>query len=105
VPKVVVLERIQWLESEARGDLFDSETLVRIYVFRHRPPRMHKVGWTGKRSSAAMCLCWFVFERDHAGPPTLHWLRLPRPGHRANSAGQPDAPTSPLPYNQENHHG
>jgi hypothetical protein len=75
VPKVIVLERIQWLESEERAELFDLGMLARIWVFRDRVPRMHKVGWTGKRSSPAMCLAWFVFEVDHRGPPTLHWCR------------------------------
>jgi hypothetical protein len=75
VPKVVVLERIQWLESQGRADLFDSGTLARVHVFRSRVPRMHRVGWIGKPSSPAMCLAWFVFERDHRGPPALRWIR------------------------------
>jgi hypothetical protein len=75
VPKVIILERIQFLESEQRADLFDSGMLSRIWVFRDRVPRMHMVGWAGNRSSAAMCLAWFVFEVGHRGPPTLHWCR------------------------------
>jgi hypothetical protein len=75
VPKVVVLERIQFLESEARAALFDAGKLARIRVFRNRVPRMHRAGWTGKRASAAMTLAWFAFDRDHDGPPTLDWIR------------------------------
>jgi hypothetical protein len=75
VPKVVVLERIQFLESEERAGLFDSGTLARLHVFRNRVPRMNREGWTGKTASPAMCLAWFVFEGDHPGPPTLHWIR------------------------------
>ena len=78
-PKVVILERIQFLESESRTDLFDAGKLVRIWVFRDRVPRMHRANWTGKRASAAMMLAWFVFDRDHdGGPPTLGWIRCRR---------------------------
>jgi hypothetical protein len=75
VPKVIVLERIQWLESEERADLFDSGTLARVHVFRNRVPRMHKIDWAGKRSSPVMCLAWYTFEANHKGPPSLHWIR------------------------------
>ena len=74
VPKVLVLERIQFLEAQERADLFKSEKLARVHVFRNRVPRMHKVDWKGKRAAASMCLAWFVFESDHAGAPTLHWV-------------------------------
>jgi hypothetical protein len=90
VPKVIVLERIQFLETEERAELFDSGMLAKVWVFRHRVPRMHKVGWTGKRSSPAMCLAWFVFERDHLGAPMLDWLRLPQKSKKPDAA-----PTAP----------
>jgi hypothetical protein len=75
VPKVVVLERIQFLESETRAALFDAGKLARVWVFRKRLPRMHRSDWAGKRASAAMVLAWFVFDRDHDGPPALDWIR------------------------------
>jgi hypothetical protein len=75
VPKVVVLERIQFLESETRAALFDAGKLARIWVFRNRVPRMHRQDWRGKRASPAMTLAWFVFDRDHDGRPTLDWIR------------------------------
>jgi hypothetical protein len=76
VPKVVVLERIQFLESEARAELFDAGKLARVFVFRNRVPRMHQEGWDGKRASPAMVLAWFVFDREHDGSrPTLDWIR------------------------------
>jgi hypothetical protein len=76
VPKVVVLERIQFLESEARAGLFDAGKLARIFAFRNRVARMHLQGWNGKRASPSMMLAWFVFERAHAGAkPTIHWIR------------------------------
>jgi hypothetical protein len=78
VPKFIVLERVQWLETRKRAELFESCGLTRVFAFSDRVPRMHQVGWTGKRSSASMCLAWFVFERGHTGAPTIHFLRLPK---------------------------
>ena len=74
VRRVIVLERIQFLESQTRGALFDAGKLARVHVFRRRLPRMHRADWTGKRASGAMALCWFVFDNDHRGPPTLDWI-------------------------------
>jgi hypothetical protein len=67
VPKVVILERIQFLESDERTDIIDGGRLARVLVFADRVPRMHRQDWTGKRSAAAMCLAWFAFERGHQG--------------------------------------
>jgi hypothetical protein len=77
VPLVIVLERIQFLES--RVELWAAGKLARIHFFQNRLPRMHKAGWTGKRTSAGMSLAWFVFLRDHDGSaPRLDWLRWRR---------------------------
>jgi hypothetical protein len=76
VPKVAILERVQFLESEARAALFDAGMLARVHIFRDRVPRMHREDWDGKRAAPAMVLCWFVFDRDHDGAkPTLDWIR------------------------------
>jgi hypothetical protein len=75
VPKVVILERIQFLESEGRSDIIDGGKLARVLVFANRVPRMHKAGWIGNRSSPAMCLGWFVFERGHHGPALIERIR------------------------------
>jgi hypothetical protein len=76
VSKVVVLERLQFLESESRAALFDSGTLARVWIFRNRVPRMHKDGWTGRRAAPAMALAWFIFDGHHNGSaPALGWIR------------------------------
>jgi hypothetical protein len=75
VPKVVVLERIQFLESEDRADIIEGGDLARVLVFADRVPRMHRQGWNGKRSSPAMCLAWFVFERGYSLQPVLKRIR------------------------------
>lgn len=88
VPKVVILERIQFLESENRTDVIEGGDLARVLVSADRVPRMHKAGWNGKRSSPAMCLAWFVFERGYLMQPVLKRIRCwPRrcAAHRAAS--------------------
>jgi hypothetical protein len=78
VPLVIVLERIQFLES--RVELWAAGKLARIHFFQNRVPRMHRADWTGKRASAGMSLAWFVFKRDHDGSaPRLDWIRWRRP--------------------------
>jgi hypothetical protein len=77
VPLVIVLERIQFLES--RVDFWAAGKLSRIHFFQNRVPRMHRANWTGKRASAGMSLAWFVFSRNHDGsPPQLNWIRWRR---------------------------
>jgi hypothetical protein len=68
VPKVVMLLRLAFLESERRRPIIDTGDLARVYVFRNRLPMMHREGWTGPRASSAVCFAWFVWERGHAGP-------------------------------------
>src|SRR5262249_32693263 len=71
VAKVVMLLRLQFLESERRGPILDTGRLARVYVFRNRLPRMHRDGWNGPKATSRLAFAWFVFERDHTGPATL----------------------------------
>ena len=75
VPKVLLLERIEFLESEDRTDVIEGGGLARVLVFADRVRRMHKAGWNGKRSLPAMCLAWFVFERGYPLQPVLKRIR------------------------------
>jgi hypothetical protein len=74
VPYVALLLRIQFLESTKRTDVLEHSGLARVWVFRNRLPRMHRHNWDGPRSTQAQAFCWFVWERDHQGPATLHRL-------------------------------
>lgn len=73
-PKVVMLCRLAFLESERRRKILDGGNLARVHVFRKRLPMMHRHGWEGKKGNAAMAFAWFVWERDHCGPTELHRL-------------------------------
>jgi hypothetical protein len=69
-PRVVMLLRLLFLESEGRSDILDDGRLARVYLFRERI-QTHRDGWEGPRSSNPMALAWFAWERDHRGPIEL----------------------------------
>lgn len=71
-PKVAMLMRLAFLESEARRDVLEQAGLARVHVFRNRLPMMHRDGWAGPRASSAIAFAWFVWERGHQGPPMLN---------------------------------
>jgi hypothetical protein len=45
VPRVAMLLRLGFLESERRTEILESRALARVHVFRNRLPRMHRAGW------------------------------------------------------------
>jgi hypothetical protein len=71
VPKVVMLLRLAFLESERRRMILDRGDLARVYVFRNRLPMMHRDGWTGPKVSNPTAFAWFVWDRTHSGPTEL----------------------------------
>lgn len=71
VPKVCMLLRLAFLESERRSAILDGGLLARVYVFKRRLPMMHRAGWKGPRASSAMPFAWFVWEHGHTGPAQL----------------------------------
>jgi hypothetical protein len=87
-PKVILLLRLSFLESgtersaagRARLFVLDGGYLARVHVFRNRLPAMHRDGWTGNRVSNPTPFAWFVWDRDHQGPPVLSrisWTATP----------------------------
>lgn len=83
-PRVVMLLRLAFIESERRRGLLDSGHLARLHVFRNRLPMMHRAGrgtQVAKTNSSAMAFAWFVWDRAHTGPTELHRISwLPTPG-------------------------
>lgn len=71
-PKVYMLLRLGFLESERRRAILESGDFARVHIFRNRLPLMHRAGWTGPRASSGMAFGWFVWDADHQGPATLH---------------------------------
>jgi hypothetical protein len=70
-PRVIMLARLAFLESERRTSILEKRGLARVHVFRNRLPMMHRDSWTGPRASNAVAFGWFVWERDHRGPTTI----------------------------------
>jgi len=79
-PRVIMLARLAFLESERRTNILERRGLARVHVFRNRVPMMHRDGWTDPRASSAMAFAWFVWSGDHTGPTVIDrisWERAP----------------------------
>lgn len=70
-PKVYMLLRLAFLESEKRRPILDGGQLARVLPFRNRLPMMHRDGWDGNKSSSAVAFAWFVWDRNHSGDATI----------------------------------
>lgn len=74
-PRVIMLLRLAFLESQKRTPILDSGHLARVHVFRKRLPMMHRHGWDGPtNSNSGMAFAWFIWDRNHKGPTELHRL-------------------------------
>jgi hypothetical protein len=74
-PKVCMLLRLAFLESDRRSGILDNSCLARVYPFIDRLPRMHREGWEGPKCSSAVPFAWFVWDRSHHGVAQLRRLR------------------------------
>jgi hypothetical protein len=70
-PRVIMLARLAFLESECRARILDTGTLAAVHVFKRRLPFMHRENWTGPRASSAIPYAWFSWDRNHVGPATV----------------------------------
>lgn len=83
IPKVAMLLRLGFIESERRSPILDGGLLARVHVFRNRLPMMHRAGrgtQAAKTNSSAMAFAWYVWELGHKGPTEIRrisWKPLP----------------------------
>jgi hypothetical protein len=70
-PRVYMLLRLAFLESERRSTILECGWLRRVHVFRKRLPMMHRAGWNGPRASSAVAFAWFCWDRDSRGPTVV----------------------------------
>ncbi len=75
IPKVVMLLRLQFLESERRSCILDTGIFARFFPFSNRLPMMHRAGWEGPKTTSAMSFAWFVWDAEHRGPTELRASR------------------------------
>ena len=78
-PRVVMLLRLAFLESDRRCGILEDRGLARIHVFRKRLPMMHRAGWEGRKASSGMAFAWFVWNREHRGPATINRISWSAP--------------------------
>jgi hypothetical protein len=79
IPKVIMLLRLAFMESERRTPILDNGLLARVHVFRKRLPMMHRAGWEGRKANSGMAFAWFVWDLAHRGPTELHRLSWEAP--------------------------
>lgn len=79
-PRVIMLLRLAFLESERRSRILDTGNLVRVLAFRKRLPMMHRAGWEGRKANSGMAFAWFIFMRDYHGPIELRRISWEREG-------------------------
>ncbi len=70
-PRVVMLLRLAFLESDRRSGILEDRGLARVHVFRRRLPMMHRDNWQGRKANSGMAFAWFVWDRSYAGPTTI----------------------------------
>jgi len=78
--KVALLNRIAWLESDRRREMFTSTPLSRVWVFSKRLPMMHRHGWEGRRTTSMIGFAWFVWDHRYEGR-TSPGCGAPEPPH------------------------
>lgn len=97
-PRVVLLLRLAFYESERRTPILEGRGLARVRVFRGRLPMMHRDGWEGRKANSGMAFAWFVWDRAHIGPPVLNrmdWTTSQGPLRRRAPASLRKAPSAP----------
>jgi hypothetical protein len=70
-PRVIMLLRLAFLESERRCSILEGRGLARVHVFRKRLPMMHRDQWAGRKANSGMAFAWMVWERGYRGPTTI----------------------------------
>jgi hypothetical protein len=86
-PRVIMLLRLAFLESDRRTPILDNGHLARVHLFRKRLPMMHRAGWEGRKSNSGMAFAWFVWDRSYRGPIEVH---------RLSWVGKPEQPAKYL---------
>jgi hypothetical protein len=70
-PRVIMLLRLAFYESERRSTILEQCGLARIHAFSKRLPMMHRAGWEGRKANSGMAFAWFVWDRQHTGPTQI----------------------------------
>lgn len=80
--KTAMLLRLNALEGgERKRELFDKYPPAKIYYFSYRLPfdrgklpDIPEGKDPRKCGGGPMAFCWIIWDKDHVGPPTSHWI-------------------------------
>ena len=72
--KVILLLRIQFLESQQRYKLFEKHPPKEVYVHSSRIGIYKNNDKEKYGKSNALCFAWFVWEKGYEGATTLKWI-------------------------------
>ena len=74
--KMALFLRIQFLETQDRRSLFDSNPPKYVYVSVNRLlcAKNGVFEKDGKKESSAACYCWFIWEKGFKGDTVLKWF-------------------------------
>ncbi len=70
--KVAIIQRLAFLESKSRYELFKKSPLKTVYVFSKRLG-MYANG-IQKESINMLAFAWFVWDKEYSGKPYLDWI-------------------------------
>ena len=70
---VIMFLKIQFLEGQARRELFNKYPPKYVYINSARQT-CYINGDMSKKMSSATCYCWFIWEKGFNGEPTLRWI-------------------------------
>ena len=69
----IMLLKIQFLEGQARRELFEKYPPKYVYVNSARQT-CYINGDMSKKMSSASCYCWFIWEKGFVGAPIISWV-------------------------------
>lgn len=72
--KVAMFLRIQFLESQRRGDFFKRNPPKNVYVASKRLNCAKGGDFDTYAKASALCYAWFVWEKGYSGPTILDWI-------------------------------
>lgn len=70
---VIMFLKIQFLEGQARKELFKKYPPKYVYINSARQMCAMN-GEFEKYNATAICYCWFIWEKGFNGEPTIRWI-------------------------------
>lgn len=70
---LILLFRIQWLESQKRYELFKKSPPKYVYIYTARCSCSFN-GVEDKKEASAVCFAWFIWEKGFDGEPRIRFI-------------------------------